>query len=133
MSGERRRSARVAGLLAIVCAVPGLLFGCASSSEQSCAYVVVYGGQAYHYVDATDVQVGEELGTGTLPGCDDGQLVPSAPLQDPVARVVGLDPADAIAVVRASGPADLLVRSSQDGDLPEAVDEYLAAHPPTDE
>ena len=114
-------------------ALTGLLAGCSSgSSAGSCAYVVVFEGRSYHGVDAVGVEAGAELGEGTVPDCDDGELVAGHPLTDPVAEVVGLDPDDAIAVVHDDGSVDLLVRDTVAGDLPAPVVEYMTMHRPTD-
>ena len=72
---------------------------------------VVFEGRTYQWVAASGVQTGAELGTGVTPRCDDGQPVPAETLRDPLVEAVGLDPTEAVALVRGGGQVDLLVRS----------------------
>ena len=118
--------------VSIAAVVVAALAGCSSSSGASCAYVVVFEGRRYQWLAASGVQTGAELGTGVMPGCDDGQLVPAETVRDPLVEVVGLDSAEAVALIHGDGQVDLLVRSDLTGMLSPEVEAYMAMHRPAE-
>ncbi|MFH9015972.1 DUF6281 family protein [Streptomyces sp. NPDC017943] len=102
-------------------AVAALSAACAPSpesgaqAEASCAYVVDYDGRRYVDRVATDVPVGQRLGTATRPVCDDtpgdgddGE----GPAPVTAFAVRGVDPAVAVAVAEEPGAYRLVVADS---------------------
>lgn len=118
--------------LSMAAAVVAALAARSSSSGASCAHVVVFEGRSYQWVAASGVETGAELGEGVTPGCDDGQPVPAETLGDPLVEVVGLDPTEAVALVRGDGQVDLQVRSELTGARSPQVEAFLASHPPAE-
>jgi len=99
------------GLLATAALLVSVV-GCAGegASESSCAYLVTYQGRDHLGTEEGEFTVGEKLGTGTVPACDDtpGDGEAGAPERTTtVYAVEGKDPADLIAV--GDGPAGAIL------------------------
>jgi hypothetical protein len=133
-------------LAALIASVAVGLAGCSNSgtspravvtrpvSQTACAFVVSYDDTAYIDVGTyppVRFEIGERVGTATLPPCNDTGRESNEPTGTVAAyRVVGLDPSDAIAI--RSGPGDgpmLLAARTEVGTSP-AADAYIAERNP---
>ncbi|MFJ8536386.1 DUF6281 family protein [Streptomyces sp. NPDC093591] len=93
---------------AVGCAASG---GTDGAGEASCVYLVSYDGRTYSDVANVEFTVGEELGTATIPECDDtpnnpGDTVPERTIT--AYEVEGMDRAVAIAVGDTAAEAILM-------------------------
>lgn len=90
------------------------------ASEEKCAYLVKYEGRSYlgSTLDTTDKEftVGEDLGTGLLPGCRESGLVDGTekPEEVTVYQVEGIDPEFAVAAGETPGEAVLVAVQGAD-------------------
>ncbi|MFI9760823.1 DUF6281 family protein [Streptomyces sp. NPDC051963] len=105
--------------------------GCGSSGSDdgdesaSCDYRVVYEGHTYGDVANVRFEVGEKLGTVTLPACDDTNEGPKeSPTTSTAYAVRGLDPDIALAVGETPSEA-IFVAVNPDNDLPTEVKKLI--------
>lgn len=120
-------------LLLAVAAIAAVT-GCGSSSSDdgeesaSCAYRVEYEGRTYGDVANVKFQVGEKLGTATIPACDDTNDGDEESATASTAYAVkGLDPEIALAV--GDTPSDVTFVAVNPGKtLPPEVERLIGAN-----
>lgn len=105
--------------------------GCGSSGSEegegsaSCAYEVVYEGRTYGDVANVRFEVGQKLGTATLPACDDtNDGAEESPTESTAYAVKGLDPEIALAVGETPGEA-IFVAINPGKSLPPEVEKLI--------
>lgn len=118
----RRWAGALAGAMALMAAGCDGGLEAGGASEGKCAYVVKYEGRSYldeRGRSTTDRKftVGESLGTGLLPGCDEsgGADGAEAPEKVTVYEVEGIAPA--VAVAAGKTPAEAVLVAVQGADL----------------
>ncbi|MEV8551426.1 DUF6281 family protein [Streptomyces glaucescens] len=98
----KARMKAVRGLTVLLLALTGCAAGeGGGDAAASCAYLVRYEGRTYLDRSGVGFEAAERIGTAVLPPCDDtpGDGEPGSPATSVRAyRVVGWDPAEAIAV-----------------------------------
>ncbi|MET8827071.1 DUF6281 family protein [Streptomyces sp. NPDC004610] len=101
-----------------------------SGSGSSCEYLVEYDTRTYTGLANADFTIGEELGSATVPPCDDslddedGPDSPDSPTSTIAYAVEGVDPSIAIAVEDAPDGV-LFVAETLDGDLPPEIERLI--------